>query len=71
MVDVTEKKETTRTAYSHRERSKSMMKSLRKSKKEVWQKGMSWVTARVAGIMAAKKTFESDSNVSSFNDYKM
>ncbi len=41
MVDVTEKKKQ-QELRSHRERSKSMMKSLRKSKKEVWQKGMSW-----------------------------
>ena len=39
MVDVTKKKETTRTA--HKERSKLMMRFLKKSKKEVWQKEMS------------------------------
>lgn len=38
MVDVTEKKKQ-QELRSHRERSKSMMKSLRKSKKEVWQRG--------------------------------
>ena len=38
MVDVTKKKETTRTAIA---RSKLMMRFLKKSKKEVWQKEMS------------------------------
>ena len=37
MVDVTEKKETTRTAIAQGK----MMRSLKKSKKEVWQKEMS------------------------------
>ena len=38
MVDVTKKKEEQR---SHKERSKLMMRFLKKSKKEVWQKEMS------------------------------
>lgn len=40
MVDVTKKKKQ-QEQRSHKERSKLMMRSLKKSKKEVWQKEMS------------------------------
>ena len=40
MVDVTKKKETTRTAIAQG-KIKVMMRFLKKSKKEVWQKEMS------------------------------
>ena len=49
MVDVTEKKETTRTAIAQ---------GKIKVNDEIFAKGDVLGTARVAGIMAAKKTFE-------------
>ena len=58
MVDVTKKKRNNKNSDRTRKRSKLMMRSLKKSKEGSMAKGDVLGTARIAGIMAAKKTFE-------------